>query len=47
MSLGIPCDGITIEAAFVTMDKATLQRACERFELRIEAVIQANGGYIE
>ena len=29
-----------IEAAFVSMDSATLQRACERF--RIEAIIQAN-----
>ncbi|KYN10864.1 hypothetical protein ALC57_16991, partial [Trachymyrmex cornetzi] len=35
------------EAAFVSMDSATLQRACERFRQRIEAVIQANGGYIE
>jgi len=36
-----------IEAAFVGMDSATLQRACERFRPRIEAVIQTNGGYIE
>jgi len=36
-----------IEAAFVGMDSATLQRACERFRSRIEAIIQANGGYIE
>ncbi|KYM97904.1 hypothetical protein ALC62_11250 [Cyphomyrmex costatus] len=36
-----------IEAAFVGMDSATLQRTCERFRPRIEAVIQANGGYIE
>jgi len=38
---------IAIEAAFVGMDSATLQHACERFRSRIEAVIQANGGYIE
>ncbi|KYM79084.1 hypothetical protein ALC53_10478, partial [Atta colombica] len=31
----------------VDMDSATVQRACERFRLRIEAIIQANGGYIE
>ncbi|KYN28028.1 hypothetical protein ALC57_02557 [Trachymyrmex cornetzi] len=37
----------TIEAAFVGMDSATLQRTCERFRQRIEAIIQANGGYIE
>ncbi|KYM85199.1 hypothetical protein ALC53_04988, partial [Atta colombica] len=36
---------IAIEAAFVGMDNA--KRACERFRSRIEAVIQANGGYIE
>ncbi|KYN28030.1 hypothetical protein ALC57_02559, partial [Trachymyrmex cornetzi] len=36
-----------IEAVFVGMDSATLQRACERFRQRIEAVIQANGGYIK
>jgi len=32
-----------IEAAFVGMDSATLQRACDCFRPRIEAVIQANG----
>jgi len=37
---------ITIEAAFVGMDSATL-RAYERFRPRIETVIQTNGGYIE
>jgi len=36
-----------IETAFVGMDNATLQRACQRFRSRNEAVIQANGGYIE
>ncbi|KYN18724.1 hypothetical protein ALC57_08952 [Trachymyrmex cornetzi] len=36
-----------IEAAFVGMDSATLQRACKRFRQKIEAIIQANGGYIE
>ncbi|KAG5344036.1 MOS1T transposase, partial [Acromyrmex charruanus] len=36
-----------IVAAFVGMDSATLQRACERFRSRIETVIQANGGHIE
>ncbi|KYN15565.1 hypothetical protein ALC57_12218 [Trachymyrmex cornetzi] len=36
-----------IQAAFVGMDSATLQRACERFRQRIETVIQANGRYIE
>ena len=35
-----------IEAAFVGMDNATLQCACERFRLRIEVVIH-NGRYIE
>ncbi|EGI66293.1 hypothetical protein G5I_05257 [Acromyrmex echinatior] len=34
------------EATFVSMDSAILQRAC-CFKSRIEAVIQANGGYIE
>jgi len=34
-----------IKAAFVDIDNATLQRACGRF--RIEAVIEADGGYIE
>ena len=33
--------------AFVGMDSATLQHACERFRPRIEAVIQANGECIE
>ncbi|XP_011860031.1 PREDICTED: uncharacterized protein LOC105557396 [Vollenhovia emeryi] len=37
----------TIEAAFTGMDSTALQRACGRFRLRIEADIQANGGYIE
>ncbi|KYM94846.1 hypothetical protein ALC62_14441 [Cyphomyrmex costatus] len=36
-----------IKPAFVGMDSVTLQRACERFRPRIDAVIQANGGYIE
>ena len=36
-----------IEAAFANMDSAALQRACGRFRTRIEAVIEANGGYIE
>jgi len=36
----------TIETAFVDMDSATL-RACERFRSRGEAIIQANGRYIE
>ena len=36
-----------IEAAFVGMDSAILQRACERFRSRIETVIQSNGGYIK
>ncbi|KYM76042.1 hypothetical protein ALC53_13527 [Atta colombica] len=41
------CDlKIAIEAAFVGMDSATLQRA-KRFRSRIEAIIQANGEYIE
>lgn len=34
-----------IETAFVDIDSATLQRACQRFRPRIEAVIQANEGY--
>jgi len=41
---------IAIEAAFVeirNIDSAILQRACERFRSRIEAVIEADGGYIE
>jgi len=36
-----------IEATFVDIDSATLQRACERFRSRIEAVIEADGDYIE
>jgi len=32
-----------IEAAFVGMDSATLQCACQRFKSRIEAIIQVNG----
>jgi len=36
-----------VKTAFVDMDSATLQHACEYFRLRIEAVIQANGEYIE
>ena len=35
-----------IEAAFANMDSAALQRACGRFRTRMEAVIEANGGYI-
>ncbi|RLU19560.1 hypothetical protein DMN91_008117 [Ooceraea biroi] len=36
-----------IKAAFANMDKNALQRACQRFRTRIEAVIEAKGGYIE
>lgn len=36
-----------IEAAFRNMDSAVLTRACERFRPRMEAVIAAEGGYIE
>jgi len=36
-----------IEAALADIDSATLQRACERFRSRIQAVIEADGGYIE
>ncbi|KYN45447.1 hypothetical protein ALC53_00005, partial [Atta colombica] len=36
-----------VEATFVGMNSVTLQRACEHFRPSIEAVIQANGGYIE
>jgi len=36
-----------IEAAFTDMDRDTLKRACARFRPRMEAVIQASGGYIE
>ena len=36
-----------IEAAFLNMDKPALQRACNRFRPRIEAVIAADGSYIE
>jgi len=36
-----------IEAAFIKMDRAQLQTACSRFRNRIEAVIEAQGGYIE
>ncbi|XP_032682253.1 uncharacterized protein LOC116849323 isoform X2 [Odontomachus brunneus] len=36
-----------IEAAFANIDKDALQRACQRFRMRIEAVIKAKGGYIE
>jgi len=34
-----------IEAAFADIDSVTLQ--CERFRLRIEAVIETDGDYIE
>jgi len=37
----------TAEAAFADIDNATLQRACERFRSRIEAVIEADGDYSE
>ncbi|KYN12086.1 hypothetical protein ALC57_15753 [Trachymyrmex cornetzi] len=37
----------SIEAAFMKMDRAQLQTACSRFRNRIEAVIEAQGGYIE
>jgi len=36
-----------IEVAFADIDSVTLQRACERFRSRIEAVIEADGGYIK
>jgi len=36
-----------IEAAFADIDSAALQRACERFRSRIEAVIEADGDYIK
>ncbi|XP_011707025.1 PREDICTED: uncharacterized protein LOC105462195 [Wasmannia auropunctata] len=36
-----------IETAFTDMDRDILKRACARFRPRMEAVIQANGGYIE
>lgn len=36
-----------IEAAFANIDKCALQRACQRFRTRLEAVIEAKGGYIE
>jgi len=36
-----------IEAAFADIDNATLQRTCEYFRSRIEAVIEADEGYIE
>jgi len=37
---------IAIESAFANIDNAT-QCACEHFRLRIEAVIEADGSYIE
>jgi len=37
----------SIEAAFADINSATLQRACERFRSKIEAMIQADGDYIE
>jgi len=36
-----------IEAAFIKMDRAQLTTACSRFRKRIEAVIEAQGSYIE
>lgn len=36
-----------IEAAFTNINRTALERACRRFRPRIEAVIAANGGYIE
>jgi len=38
---------VAIEATFADMDRDALKRACERFRPRMEAVIQAGGGYIE
>lgn len=38
---------VAIEAAFAEMDRNALHRACERFRPRLEAVVQASGGYIE
>jgi len=35
-----------IEAAFADIDSATLQRACERFRWRIEAVIETDGAIL-
>ncbi|KAG5322393.1 MOS1T transposase, partial [Pseudoatta argentina] len=37
----------TLKIQQVLLDRATLQRACERFRPKIEAIIQANGGCIE
>jgi len=36
-----------IEATFANTDKNALQRACQRFRTRIEAIIEAKEGYIE
>jgi len=36
-----------IEAAFTDMDRDALKCACALFRPRMEAVIQASGGYIE
>ncbi|XP_011135173.1 uncharacterized protein LOC105180667 [Harpegnathos saltator] len=36
-----------VEAAFAAMDRAQLRAACSRFRTRIEAVIEAQGNYIE
>jgi len=35
-----------IEAAFADIDSATLQRVCERFRSRIEAVIEVDGAIL-
>jgi len=36
-----------VEAAFADIDSVTLQRACECFRSRIEAVIEADESYIK
>ena len=37
----------SIRQAFANTDRQLLKKACERFRPRTEAVISANGGYIE
>jgi len=48
-SPGIPTTSLrtAIETTFADVDSAILQRACERFRSRMEAVIEADLGYIE
>ncbi|CAI9715721.1 Hypothetical predicted protein [Octopus vulgaris] len=36
-----------IMAAFTNLNKETVQKSCRRFESRLEAIVEANGDFIE